>query len=283
MLAYQHAYHAGNIADVHKHVVLNALLARLHAKASAITCVDTHAGRGIYPLDAKETQRGGEYVTGVLPLWEQRQALSTRSPVLKAWLDDIASLNPHEALTCYPGSPWWFGHSLRDQDTLSLFELHPGEVKHLEEARDTLPRNIHVTYGDGPETLMSQLPFPTPRLCVLIDPSYEIKSEYVQVADVLAATAQKVRHAIVVIWYPLLPEGRHHALLERIVDYDIHKVWKSELVFRDPAAGRGMYGSGLLMLNLPWQLDSILDNAFGIIAACYGEQASHHSGWLVEE
>ena len=283
MLAYQHAYHAGNVADVHKHIALNALLARLHAKASAITCVDTHAGRGIYPLDAKETQRGGEYVTGVLPLWAQRQALSSRSPALKAWLDDIASLNPQEALTCYPGSPWWFGHSLRDQDTLSLFELHPGEVKHLEEAREALPHNVHVTYGDGPETLISQLPFPTPRLCVLIDPSYEIKSEYAQMADVLAATAQKVRHAIVAIWYPLLPEGRHQALLERVVDYDIRKVWQSELVFRDPAAGRGMYGSGLLMLNPPWQLDSILDDAFGIIAACYGEQASHRSGWLVEE
>ena len=283
MLAYQHAYHAGNVADVHKHIALNALLARLHAKASAITCVDTHAGRGIYPLDAKETQRGGEYVTGVLPLWAQRQALSSRSPALKAWLDDIASLNPQEALTCYPGSPWWFGHSLRDQDTLSLFELHPGEVKHLEEAREALPHNVHVTYGDGPETLISQLPFPTPRLCVLIDPSYEIKSEYAQMADVLAATAQKVRHAIVAIWYPLLPEGRHQALLERVVDYDIRKVWRSELVFRDPAAGRGMYGSGLLMLNPPWQLDSILDDAFGIIAACYGEQASHRSGWLVEE
>ena len=283
MLAYQHAYHAGNVADVHKHIALNALLARLHAKASAITCVDTHAGRGIYPLDAKETQRGGEYVTGVLPLWAQRQALSSRSPALKAWLDDIASLNPQEALTCYPGSPWWFGHSLRDQDTLSLFELHPGEVKHLEEAREALPHNVHVTYGDGPETLISQLPFPTPRLCVLIDPSYEIKSEYAQMADVLAATAQKVRHAIVAIWYPLLPEGRHQALLERVVDYDIRKVWRSELVFRDPAAGRGMYGSGLLMLNPPWQLDSILDDAFGIIAACYGEQASHRSGWLIEE
>ena len=283
MLAYQHAYHAGNVADVHKHVALNALLARLHAKTSAITCVDTHAGRGIYPLEAKETQRGGEYVTGVLPLWAQRQALSARSPALKTWLDDIALLNPQEALTCYPGSPWWFGHSLRDQDTLSLFELHPGEVMHLEEAREALPHNVHVTYGDGPETLISQLPFPTPRLCVLIDPSYEIKSEYAQMADVLAATAQKVRHAIVAIWYPLLPEGRHQALLERVVDYDIRKVWRSELVFRDPTAGRGMYGSGLLMLNPPWQLDSILDDAFGIIAACYGEQASHRSGWLVEE
>ena len=283
MLAYQHAYHAGNVADVHKHVTLNALLGRLHAKSSAITCVDTHAGRGIYPLNAQETQRGGEYITGILPLWEQRDVLSKRSPVLNTWLADIASLNSDNTLSCYPGSPWWFGHSLRDQDTLALFELHPGEVKHLEEARASLPHNVRVTYGDGPETLLNQLPFPTPRLCVLIDPSYEIKSEYEQMADVVAETARKVRHAIMVVWYPLLPEGRHHALLDGIVDYDVRKVWRSELTFRDPSAGRGMYGSGLLILNPPWQLDSLLDDAFGIIAACYGEQASHQSGWLVEE
>lgn len=283
MLAYQHAYHAGNVADVHKHVALNALLTRLHAKSSAITCVDTHAGRGVYPINAQETQRGGEYVTGVLPLWEQRDALAEQSPVLKAWLDDIALLNSDGALSCYPGSPWWFGHTLRDQDSLALFELHPGEVKHLEEAREALPRNVQVTYGDGPETLLRQLPFSTPRLCVLIDPSYEIKSEYEEMADVLAATAHKVRHAIVMIWYPLLPEGRHQALLESIVDYDIRKVWRSELIFRDASAGRGMYGSGLLILNPPWQLDSTLDDVFSTIAACYGDAASHRSSWLVEE
>ena len=283
MLAYQHAYHAGNVADIHKHIALNALLARLHAKASAITCVDTHAGRGIYPLDAQETQRGGEYVTGVMPLWEQRKTLAEQSPVLEEWLGAIRSLNVDETLSCYPGSPWWFGHSLRDQDALALFELHPGEIKHLEEARSDLARNVQVTYGDGPETLLHQLPFPTPRLCVLIDPSYEIKSEYAQMADVLAATAHKVRHAIVLVWYPLLPENRHQALLEGVVDYDVRKVWRSELIFRDPAAGRGMYGSGLLIMNPPWQLDVALNEAFSAVVECYGEFASHRSGWLVEE
>lgn len=283
MLAYQHAYHAGNAADVHKHIALNALLTRLHAKASAITCVDTHAGRGVYPLDAQETQRGGEYVTGVMPLWERRKALAEQNSILQEWLADICSLNGDKTLVCYPGSPWWFGHSLRDQDTLALFELHPGEIKHLEQAHSDSAHNVQVTYGDGPDALLHQLPFPTPRLCVLIDPSYEIKTEYAQMADVLAVIARKVRHAIVLVWYPLLPENRHQALLDEVVDYNVRKVWRSELIFRDPAAGRGMHGSGLLIMNPPWQLDVALNEAFNAVAECYGGSAFHRSGWLVEE
>lgn len=284
MLAYQHAYHTGNVADVHKHVALNALLDRLHAKASAITCVDTHAGRGVYPLDAQETQRGGEYVTGLLPLWERRKTLALRDPILAAWFEDIARLNSgRDALKCYPGSPWWFGHTLREHDRLELFELHPGEVKHLEDARSALPGNIRVTYGDGPASLVQQLPYSTPRLCVLIDPSYELKHEYDEMADVMAALVQKVRHGIVVLWYPLLPEGRHEALLSGIVAHDLRKVWQSELVFRDLSQGRGMYGSGLLILNPPWLLDESLGNAFDLVAEAYGSAASHRSRWLVEE
>ena len=284
MLSYQHAYHAGSAADVHKHVTLSALLNRLHAKASAITCVDTHAGRGLYPLDASETQRGGEYITGVVPIWTQRERLAARDPVLKVWLDDIASLNGGQrALSRYPGSPWWFGHTLRDQDRLALFELHPGEVKHLEHACAALPHNVRVTFSDGPHSLLQQLPYPTPRLCVLIDPSYELKHEYAGMANTLAAIAHKVRHAIVMLWYPILPQGYHDALLSDVVAQGVRNVWQSELMFRSSTQGRGMCGSGLLILNPPWRLNEALSKTFSLVAEVYGDSASHRGQWLVEE
>lgn len=284
MLAYQHAYHAGNVADVHKHIALFILQQRLQEKASAVTYVDTHAGRGLYPLDAQETQRGAEYIDGILPLWQRRERLSDNNPLLDAWFMRLDSLNPRPALECYPGSPWWFADGMRDQDRLQIFELHPGELDHLDTSLNMLPRGqIQRTHGDGLAGLVNALPVPTPRLCVLIDPSYEIKSEYVQVAETLKAVADKVRHAIVMIWYPLLPQQRHEALKDAVAASGVRKVWQSEFMFKDPHQGRGLYGSGLLIFNPPWQLPEQLDRTFSELAAFYGVQARHESTWCVPE
>jgi len=279
LLAYQHAYHTGNIADVHKHLVLFALQTRLTQKKSAITWADTHAGRGIYPLNANETQRGGEFREGILPLWQHRTEFS-RDPLLSDWLQALTRLNPGDELTRYPGSPWWLANGMRAGDRVELYELHPGEHAHLE-GMDSLPAGVRRHFGDGIEGLISHLPVATPRLCVLIDPSYEIKSDYTLVANALGSIAAKVRHAVVAIWYPLLPEGRHEQLFEQVKHLPLRKVLRSELVYRSPEEGRGMYGSGMLVFNPPWQLDEVLAQSLESLSTLY--QGHTTTSWLIPE
>lgn len=281
MLSYQHAYHAGNFADVHKHLTLSAVIDYLLRKSSPVTFVDTHAGRGLYPLDASETRRLGEYRGGVLPLWEARQALAGE-PLLQSWLEAIADLQDDDRrLVRYPGSPWWLGRRLRRDDRLQLFELHPGEHEHLVLQR--LPANVRRFHADGLAGLLAGLPPATPRLCVLIDPSYERRAEYGEVAESVLAAMRKVRHAVMLVWYPLLPAARHDELLEHLRDGRLRKIWRSELRLREPGEQHGMYGSGMLVVNPPWGLDEQLAGAMARVAPLLGGACRYHADWWVGE
>ncbi|MGQ7246241.1 23S rRNA (adenine(2030)-N(6))-methyltransferase RlmJ [Halomonas sp. V046] len=286
MLSYQHAYHAGNFADVHKHLCVHAVIDHLLRKKSAITFIDTHAGRGHYALDADETARLMEYREGVARLWDARERLSAE-PLLADWLAAIASLQPGRRLERYPGSPWWLGARVRRQDRLSLFELHPGEHRHLADQSVVpagLEGNLRHTHGDGLAGLMKILPVATPRLCVLIDPSFERKDEYAEVVDTLVEALHKVRHAVVMLWYPLLPAGRHQAMLDRLAASGMRKIWRSEVRRESPAqSSHGMYGSGMLVINPPWGLQERLDGAITHWLPLLGDRARHHAEWLVGE
>ncbi|MCK2045973.1 MULTISPECIES: 23S rRNA (adenine(2030)-N(6))-methyltransferase RlmJ [Chromohalobacter] len=281
MLAYQHAYHAGNFADVHKHLAMFAVLRHLLRKPSPVTYVDTHAGRGLYPLDAEETQRLKEYRHGVASLWASRERLAD-DPLLGPWCEQLGAVQAAPRLSHYPGSPWWLSQACRVQDRLDLYELHPSEASHLD--AQALPDQARRFHADGLAGLRASLPPATPRLCVLIDPSYEIKQEYVDVATTLQAVSAKVRHAIVLIWYPLLPSGRHHDLLDAVRRSGVRKVWRSELLLHPPGdAVHGMYGSGMLIFNPPWGVDTQLDDGLARVVRCLGDEASHASQWWVPE
>lgn len=287
MLSYQHAYHAGNFADVHKHLIVFAVQRSLLRKNSSITYVDTHAGRGFYPLAEPESQKLKEHEKGVLPLWRERAALihseCNDEGLIREWLGQLirAQGSNSRQLTYYPGSPWWLAQTLRQQDRLDLFELHPGEQQHLE--TQTLPRNVRRHHDDGLLGLRRMLPVATPRLCVLVDPSYERKQEYSEVAETLAFVARKVRHAAVLMWYPLLPAGRHQLLLDEAKQAGLRKLWCSELRLHVPGQEHGMYGSGLLLLNPPWGLDRQIENAMQRVVTCLGGEAHHRGYWWVGE
>lgn len=282
MLSYQHAYHAGNFADVHKHLTLFAVIDHLLRKKSPVTYLDTHAGRGLYPLAAEETTRLQEYREGVARLWKARERL-VDEPLLGDWLSAVGRVQSRgDGLDHYPGSPWWLSDRLRPQDRLLLFELHPGEHGHL--ARQALPDNVERIHGDGVQGLVKRLPVPTPRLCVLVDPSYERKAEYVEVADAVLQAMRKARHAVVLVWYPLLPAGRHRELLERLSEGGLRKIWRSELRQREPQEGeRGMLGSGMLVINPPWGLDERLGSAMETILPLLGETSQYRGDWWVGE
>ncbi|WP_301585432.1 23S rRNA (adenine(2030)-N(6))-methyltransferase RlmJ [Halomonas alkaliantarctica] len=281
MLSYQHAYHAGNFADVQKHLTLYAVAEYLLRKKTAITYVDTHAGRGLYPLNTKETQRLQEYREGIWPLWQARGQLT--DPLLNSWLTTLGTAQPYASeLTHYPGSPWWLSQPLREQDRLTLFELHPGEHEHL--SAQSLPPQAQRIYGDGLAGLSGLVPVATPRLCVLIDPSYERKAEYLEVVDAVAYSLAKVRHAVLLVWYPLLPAGNHHSLLNGLRESGIRKIWRSELQRYTPnEQSHGMYGSGMLVINPPWGLDERLAAAMGHLTPLLGADSDYRSEWLVGE
>lgn len=280
MLSYQHAYHAGNFADVHKHLTLYAVTDYLLRKESAVTYVDTHAGRGLYPLSGQESQRLQEYREGIWPLWQQPKS---SAPLLGAWKEVLRSAQPDAAtLTHYPGSPWWMSNVLRGQDKLRLFELHPGEHKQLN--AQVLSPNAQRIFGDGLVGLTDMLPVRTPRLCVLIDPSYERKVEYQEVAETVVHALEKVRHGVILIWYPLLLAGHHHALLDTLKARGVRKIWRSELLLRAPAEqAHGMYGSGMLVINPPWGLDQQLAAAMAEITPLLGSSSRYRADWWVQE
>ncbi|CAM3883167.1 23S rRNA (adenine(2030)-N(6))-methyltransferase RlmJ [Vreelandella rituensis] len=283
MLSYQHAYHAGNFADVHKHLTVFAVIEHLLRKKSAITYIDTHAGRGLYQLAAKESTRLQEHLGGIEPLWQARKQFC--DPLLTSWLSALEGLqasNAKAALSLYPGSPWWLGQRLREQDQLHLFELHPGEHEHL--SAQPLPANTRRHYADGLAGLARLLPVVTPRLCVLLDPSYERKSEYQEVAQAVTQLMHKARHAVVLVWYPLLPAGHFQGLLEALRASQVRKIWRSELRLRDPSQEtHGMYGSGMLVINPPWGMQERLEGAMAELAPLLGEQCRHAADWWVEE
>lgn len=246
MLSYQHAYHAGNLADVHKHAILATALDYLARKDKPLSYLETHAGRGLYHLDAPEAVKTGEAAQGIARVagW-----FGTDHPYTRA----RATVTAEHGATAYPGSPLIAAALLRSFDTMTLAELHPAENAAL---RDTLPRHrAQVVQDDGFAMALSRTPPDPRRGLVLIDPSYEVKTDYDRIPDVLAQIHRKWNVGVIMLWYPVLASGVQtgmvQALRDTFPDALLHEV-------RFPAArpGHGMIGSGMVVVNPPWDLDS---------------------------
>ena len=247
MLSYQHSYHAGNPADLHKHLALAGLLALLTRKARGISYLETHAGRGLYDLSAPESLKTREAAEGI-------QALDLPDCPLKT---AIEAVRRRFGSSAYPGSPLIAQTLLREQDRLHLMELHPAEYGAL---RKTLRRETTAVHKrDGYEGVLSLSP-PKPRKgLVLVDPSYEVKTEYEQVADFTHKLMAKWPEATVMIWYPILSAGRHEDLLAGLK----LKFLRHEVSF-ELKDGEGMTGSGLALVNAPYGSDEILKRALSL-------------------
>jgi len=280
MLSYLHAFHAGNFADIQKHAALTLTLAMMQAKKSAIACFDTHAGSAVYDLRSERAQKTAEADTGVQRLWCARDSLL--APDWQPMLDVLSANNPvdGESLNRYPGSPAWFAHFCRPGDAVTAFELHPSEVRQLEQWASQ--HGVTVRCEDGLKGLLSQLPPPQPRLLTLIDPSYEIKSDYRAVADALAKAWKKCRHGVFLVWYPILTSGHEQQLLDAVASGPLRKVLRSE-VRLDETPERGMVGSGMLVVNPPWGFDQRFSAMMDDIAGPDRLAITSAMDWLVPE
>jgi len=253
MLSYQHAYHAGCAADVHKHAVLAQLLLRLTAEDEPLTVIDTHAGRGLYSLTSMESKKTGEAIDGIVRLLAEGK-LDPDHPLFKA----IAATRRAHGPAAYPGSPLITHGLLRTLDHLYLMELHPQEHKALNRLLGKKP-NVTVQRQDGFNAALELVPSKPTRGLVLIDPSYEMKSEYEQTADFVMDMHEDWPEAIIMLWYPLLKAGHYKAMVEMLTQANLKGFQVSERLFAKPEDVRGMFGSGLIMVNLPPAYVPVLD------------------------
>ena len=251
---YRHAFHAGNHADVLKHVTLLALCEALRAKPAPCFALDTHAGRGLYQLDGEAAQRTGEAEGGVLKLAGLRDANITR------YLDAIAACRVAHGPHAYPGSPWLLTHALREQDRIACCELQPNEAALLNELLRGDPR-VAVHARDGYAAMKALLPPRTSdvrfaRGLVLIDPPYEAQLEEFDIAlaalrDGLARWPQ----GMFALWYPIKLRRSLQPFYRAAAALDAKSALAIELLVRPDDSPLRMNGSGLLVLNAPWQFD----------------------------
>jgi 23S rRNA (adenine2030-N6)-methyltransferase len=260
MLSYQHAYHAGNAADVLKHSVWAAVLQTLLNKDKPLQILETHAGRGVYPVTVAETARGAEYKTGLASLnWHT----STGNP----YSNTVKKLNQDGVLQVIPGSPAVAQNLLRESpdwvDHLHLCEAHPTEANYLEAWRRSLTthwQHVHIHQADGHQHVPALVKAGL-RTAVLIDPSYEVKTEYEQTVATVSTLLQRNPHAVVVVWYPLLSggggKGLHQKLIDGLKALNIQATHLSQWQWAKREQS-GMYGSGQVVLNLPFGLEKSL-------------------------
>lgn len=242
MLSYQHLYHAGNPADVHKHALLCHMLDYLVQKDKPLTYVETHAGRGLYDLGAEEALKTGEAEAGI----GRMEALFAAD---HPYRQRLAEVRAQHGPMAYPGSPLLAALSLREKDKLHLAELHPQEHRslcaHLE------PWGAHVYQTDGFRLALALTP-PTPRRgLMLIDPSYEVKADYADIPGHLAAIHRKWNVGTLVLWYPLLLAGPHLRMLDAL-RHAFPDGLRHEVGFPPVRDGHRMTGSGLFIVNPPF-------------------------------
>lgn len=270
MLSYRHAFHAGNHADVLKHLVLVQLTRYLCQKEQAFWYLDTHAGAGSYALDSAAAAKLGEFRDGVGRLWGRKDLPAA----LADYLALVRKFNSDGSLKVYPGSPLLALAIMRAQDRLRLFELHSREVLRLRENFQAYGKQVIVHDSDGFASLKALLPPPPRRAVVLIDPPYEERHDYDRVVHSLKECLKRFPTGTYMLWYPQLTKLEAHDLPQRLQRLSASNWLQVTLRVRTPAGdGFGMHGSGLYILNPPWTLQSTLQEVMPYLVGVLGQDA----------
>ena len=256
---YQHIYHAGNFADVAKHVGLVYCLGALKRKDAAFFVLDSHAGRGFYDLQAAEAQKSGEAERGV-----QRLIVNSLDD---QWLAEyFAAIHARRGkrLPRYPGSPALIAAGLRPQDRALFVELMPAEARAADRQIESLGR-IRTEIDDGYAALKAFLPPDERRGLVLIDPPYESLDELKLMLRAFADAYRRWPSGIFLMWYPIRSAMQRTMVHERFESLGIPKMLFADLAIHPDDAGLGLAGSGLMIVNPPYGADEYLRAAYGAI------------------
>ncbi|OSQ44977.1 23S rRNA (adenine(2030)-N(6))-methyltransferase RlmJ [Thalassospira sp. MCCC 1A01428] len=276
MLSYLHGFHAGNFADVHKHSALVLILAHLQKKTKPFCVIDTHAGAGWYDLSSLQAQKTGEWKGGIAAVQYENQVPVAMVPYLDLIEDFIpenrgfsgdsgaeGDVGPdgdtyQEPPLYYPGSPFIVQKMLRENDHLAMMELHPREYETLDR-RIYHDRRVTLQKRDGYEGLVAMVPPAIRRGLVLMDPSYDVKQDYARAARSIIAAHRRWATATYMLWYPILEDGFDHELHAMFREIPAAGGVLCSEIAASHGGGKGrMLGSGLLIVNPPYQLDEQL-------------------------
>lgn len=278
MLSYRHSFHAGNHADVVKHLVQVAILQYLLKKDKPFCYHDSHAGAGLYSLLGEQAQKTGEYHTGIGKLWQYQAT----SPALAGYIELIKQLNPDGELAFYPGSPKIAAMLLRSSDSIQATELHPTDYPVLA-SQFARRRHSRIENMDAWAGFKAMLPPLHKRGLVLIDPPYELKTEYQDLISALTLAYQRFPQATYAIWYPVIERSAIEAFISEIVATGIKDQLRIELCPQSDTAGFGMTGSGMLVINPPYTLAADMRQALAELSPLLGDNTEFSVHQLVTE
>ncbi len=282
---YRHGFHAGNHADVLKHLVLVALLDALKRKDAPFLVLDTHAGRGRYDLAGDQAARTGEAAGGIAKL---EAAAPAGPPPLRRYLDTVAEARELEPAS-YPGSPLLVAHALRNDDRLHACELQPEEAAALKAVLAGDPR-CHVHARDGYGAIKALLPprdgeRKLGRALVLVDPPYEAQDEeYPRILAALGEGLARFPTGVYAVWYPIKRRATLMPFFRKVGHLPVKSALSIELLVRPDDSPLRMNGSGMLLLNPPWGLAEAIEPAVKVLAQALGEPgASWRLTWWKQD
>ncbi|WCE29679.1 23S rRNA (adenine(2030)-N(6))-methyltransferase RlmJ [Vibrio sp. SCSIO 43137] len=279
MLSYRHSFHAGNHADVVKHIVQSLILESLKNKEKPFVYHDTHSGVGRYDLTHEWSEKTGEYKQGIARVWQQSESPEELSEYLSA----VQQLNTGSELRYYPGSPRIARAQLRDQDRMVLTELHPSDYPLLEQEFHH-DRQVKIHKDDGFKVLKASLPPKERRGLVLIDPPYELAKEYRDVVRAIAQSHKRWATGIYAIWYPVVNRCDIDDMLDGLKSLGIRKILQIELGVAPDSNERGMTASGMIVINSPWKLEKQMEHVLPYLKQKIAPATGHYTlEWLVPE
>lgn len=254
---YRHAYHAGNHADVLKHIVIARVIDHLKQKDKPFRVLDAHSGIGLYGLESVEAEKTFEWREGVGRLFSTDGSpieLSTEAEAIIApWRDAIRSVNDPGRLAFYPGSPEIADWLIRPTDKISLNELHPADYETLA-ARYSEMGQVRLFKLDATAFLKASLPPIERRGLVLIDPPYELMDEGDRVVRMMTEALKRFATGIYCVWYPVTGDGLDHKLRDAVAAMGLRNVLDVRLDIRAVEKNGGLAGSGMMIINPPWRL-----------------------------
>jgi 23S rRNA (adenine2030-N6)-methyltransferase len=279
---YRHAFHAGNHADVLKHVVLLALCDALSAKPAPCFALDTHAGRGLYKLDGESAQKTGEAQDGIARLIAE----APRDPAIQRYLTAVRACRQEHGSHAYPGSPWLLAHALREQDRIAACELLPEEAAALQDNFGRDPR-VAAHARDGYAAIKAMLPpkhgaTKFARGLVLVDPPYEAQlDEFDITIKALREGVARWPQGMFALWYPIKQGRALQSFQRKAAAIEAKSALVLELLVRPDDSPLRMNGSGMLILNAPWQFDVAMRPALAALQSALGETgAAARVAWL---
>lgn len=282
---YRHRFHAGNFADLMKHIALCFILEKLKEKPTPFFVLDTHAGEGIYDLASDPSQRTREYTEGIEPIAH----LKIVPEILHSWKQMLESFQPDsQTLSHYPGSPAMIQYHLRSHDRAALCEAHTETFSRL--AHYIIQQNVACHERDGIEALGALLPPKEKRGLILIDPSYEKEEEWEEIPLAILRAHQKFPQGIYALWYPIKNHIDRNHLLRHFTESLIPKIWVAEIDLSGVLTQSNLTACGMMIINPPWKLEEQYKEAMAFLCEhwCPGETARarekrYNGFWLMDE